>query len=65
MAALKFTHRKLYKVYVYSGGNRSPSYQDEAVRKLALARGVEVVNVTGGWQQTMDRMSDGRAHNVC
>lgn len=63
-ATLKFSDRKLYKVYVYSGENRSPSSQDEAVRKLALARGVEVVNVTGGWLQIMDRMSNGRAHNV-
>ncbi|MCJ1271653.1 hypothetical protein MMC22_011558 [Lobaria immixta] len=63
MATLKFSRRKLYKVYVYAGENRSPSSQDGAVRKLALARGVEVANVTGSWLQLMDRMSDGRPHN--
>lgn len=63
-AVLKFSRRKLYKVYVYVGENRSPSSEDGAVRKLALARGVEVVNVTGSWLQLMDRMSGGRPHNV-
>ena len=65
MAALKFSRRKLYKMYVYTSENRSPDSQDGAVRKLALAQGIEVINVTGTWLQLLDRMSDGRPHNVC
>ncbi|MCJ1428913.1 hypothetical protein MMC29_006824 [Sticta canariensis] len=62
-AALKFSRRKLYKVYVYTSKNRSPDSQDGAVRELALAQGIEVINVTGTWLQLLDRMSDGRPHN--
>lgn len=64
-AALKFSRRKLYKVYVYTSENRSQDSQDGAVRKLALAQGIEVINVTGTWLQLLDRMSGGRPHNVC
>ncbi|MCJ1467485.1 hypothetical protein MMC07_006110 [Pseudocyphellaria aurata] len=63
LAALKFSRRKLYKMYIYTGENRSPSSQDETVRKLALAQSIEVVNVTGSWLQVLDKMSDGRPHN--
>lgn len=63
-AALKLSRRKLYKLYIYAGENRSPTSQDATVRKLALAQNVEVVNVTGNWLRLLDRMSDGRPHNV-
>ena len=63
-AALKSNRRKLYKLYMYNGENREVANQDEAMRKLALAAGVEIVQVGRDWMRLMDKMSAGRPHNV-
>ena len=63
-AALKSNRRKLYKLYMYNGENREVANQDEIMRKLALAAGVEVVQVARDWMRLMDKMSAGRPHNV-
>lgn len=66
LAALKSSRRKLYKAYVYCGEDREAISQNTTVRKLALSRGVEVVNVEGPlWARFLDKMSAGRPHNVC
>ena len=66
LAALKSSRRKLYKAYVYCGEDREATSQNTAVRKLALSRGVQVVNVEGPlWARFLDKMSAGRPHNVC
>lgn len=66
LAALKSSRRKLYKAYVYCGEDREATSQNTTVRKLALSRGVEVVNVEGPlWARFLDKMSAGRPHNVC
>ena len=65
-SALQFSRRKLYNVYVWTSESRVTNSQDAAVRTLALARRVNIINVTGGsWRELMDKMSDGRPHNVC
>ena len=63
-AALKSNRRKLYKLYMYNGENREVANQDETMRKLALAAGVEVAQVARDWMRLMDKMSAGRPHNV-
>lgn len=66
LAALKSSRRKLYKAYVFCGEDREATSQNTTVRKLALSRGVEVVNVEGPlWARFLDKMSAGRPHNVC
>lgn len=66
LAALKSSRRKLYKAYVYCGEDREATSQNTTVRKLALSRGVQVVNVEGPlWARFLDKMSGGRPHNVC
>lgn len=64
IAALKSSRRKFYKLYIYSGENREAGTRDAAVGKLGLAAGVEVINVEGEWLRLMDKMSNGRPHNV-
>lgn len=63
-AALQSNRRKMYKLYLYNGDNREVATQDNAVRKLALERGVQVTRVQGEWLRLMDKMSGGRPHNV-
>lgn len=66
LAALKSSRRKLYKAYVYCGEDREATSQNTTVRKLALSRGVQVVNVEGAlWARFLDKLSGGRPHNVC
>lgn len=66
LAALKSSRRKLYKAYIFCGEEREVTSQNTTVRKLALSRGVEVVNVEGPlWARFLDKMSAGRPHNVC
>lgn len=66
LAALKSSRRKLYKAYIYCGEEREATSHNTTVRKLALSRGVEVVNVEGPlWARFLDKMSAGRPHNVC
>ena len=64
MAALKADHRKFYKLYMYSGENRSIENLDEEVKRLARRRAVEVVKVGSDWVRLLDKMSSGRPHNV-
>ncbi len=63
-AALKSSRRKLYKVYIYSSEGRGLTAQDASIRKTALAMGVQVVDVKGNWIKLLDKMSNGRPHNV-
>ena len=63
-AALSAQRRKMYKLYIYYGENREVRAQEQSIRKLALARGIEVVRVEGDWSRLMDKMSNGRPHNV-
>ncbi|KAI4097204.1 MAG: hypothetical protein LQ344_000614 [Seirophora lacunosa] len=63
-AALKFSRRKFYKLYLYNGDNAEVRGQDREVRKLALAANVEVTRVGNDWLRLMDKMSQGRPHNV-
>ncbi|KAI9805646.1 MAG: hypothetical protein M1833_005138 [Piccolia ochrophora] len=62
-AALRSGKRKLYKLYVHEGANRTALARDASLRKLALSKGVEVVGVQGDWLRIMDKMSEGRPHN--
>lgn len=63
-AALKFSRRKFYKLYLYNGDTAEVRGQDREVRKLALAANVEVTRVGTDWLRLMDKMSAGRPHNV-
>jgi len=70
-SALKSKRRKLYKLYVHEssghyGGLASQEATDRLAiaRKLALTAGVEVVPVNSDSLPLMDKMSDGRPHNV-
>ena len=63
-AALNARRRKLYTFYIYDGENREVRDQDASIRKLALEKNVVVRNVKGTWLQLMDKMSQGRPHNV-
>lgn len=66
LAALNSSRRKLYKTYVYCGEDREATSQNTTVRKLALSRGIQVLNVEGPlWARFLDKMSGGRPHNVC
>ena len=71
MAALKSKRRKFYKLYIHDGlnGNDGQAGRDApdplAInRRLALAAGVEVVQVKSDSLPLLDKMSDGRPHNV-
>lgn len=63
-AALNANRRKMYKLYVYCGENRDTDGQQASIRKLALAQGVKVIEAKGDSLRLMDKMSDGRPHNV-
>jgi len=63
IAALKSPRRKLYKLYIYDGDHRESQNMDSTVRKLALAREVEIFKVKSDWLPLMDKMSAGRPHN--
>ena len=64
LAALKSERRKLYKLYMYDGEAKEVPDQDQTVRKMALARGLIVVNLRRDALRLMDKMSAGRPHNV-
>ena len=63
-AALRYSHRKFYKLYVYSAPERVITFQDNSMRKLGESKGVEVLKVKGEWLRMLDKMSMGRPHNV-
>ncbi|KAI4145891.1 MAG: hypothetical protein LQ341_002238 [Variospora aurantia] len=62
-AALKFSRRRFYKLYLFDGDSAEVRGQDREVRKLALAANVEVTRVGNDWLRLMDKMSQGRPHN--
>ena len=57
--------RKLYKLYIYKGENRTVSSvkADTDLERLAKKNNVKVVRVSGDWLRVMDKMSFGRPHN--
>ena len=63
-AALRYSHRIFYKLYIYSAPERVITFQDNSMRKLAESKGVEVIQVKGEWLRMLDKMSMGRPHNV-
>lgn len=63
-AALRSARRKLYKLYIYDGENRSSPERDASVLKLGLVAGVHVSKVGEEWMSLLDKMSHGRPHNV-
>ena len=66
-AALRSARRRLYKLYIYNGANRSSAPQDQqtsrVIERLATRRGVTVQLVDERWQRLLDKMSKGRPHN--
>lgn len=64
-AALTAMRRKVYKLYVYSGENREVGVKQTSIEELARDRRVEVIKVDGDGLRMMDKLSAGRAHNVC
>lgn len=65
VAALRSARRKLYKLYIYDGENREHRDQDSQIRKLAKSQNLTVKQGKGEWLRLMDKMSQGRPHNVC
>ena len=63
-AALQANKRKFYKLYMYESENRDSHGQDDALRRSALECGLAVQRVRGPWLRLMDKMSQGRPHNV-
>ncbi|KAF3407006.1 rRNA methyltransferase 1 [Talaromyces pinophilus] len=62
-AALRCTRRKLYMLYIYQAAGEELSSERIALRKLALARGIQVKMAFAGWDKILDKMSTGRPHN--
>ena len=62
-AALKSKRRKVYKLYLYMGDDRS-AVPDATLRSLARSRGIETTIVRSDGLSLMDKMSGGRPHNV-
>lgn len=65
-AALRSGRRRLYKLYVYNGPNRSTAHDGPghgAIERLAQRKGVKVQLVDERWQRLLDKMSKGRPHN--
>ena len=64
-AALEAKRRKCYKLYMYDGDNREARDQDTTIRRLATDNDIVIQRVKGEWLKLMDKMSQGRPHNVC
>ena len=64
-AALTAMRRKMYKLYVYNGENREVGVKQSSIEDLARDCRVEVIKVEGDGLRMMDKISTGRAHNVC
>ena len=67
-AALQAGRRSLYRLYVYRTQvpTEQPEHEndDPAIRKLAKAAGVEVLDVAGpSWRSLMNKMTKTRPHN--
>lgn len=59
-SALEQERRKLYRLYVQTGDNRS---DDQTLTRLAERKGVTVQTVPSSEQHVMDKISMGRPHN--
>ena len=64
LAALKANRRKLYKLYLHPRANKE-SGSTKTVEQLCRQSGVTVVHVDNKWLRAMDKVADGRPHNVC
>lgn len=62
-AALQSTRRKLYKLYVYQGGNRRGRDKDAYITELAWRRGVKVEHLDESGLSMLNKMSESRPHN--
>ena len=63
-AALRAQRRKFYKLYIYQSPKREADKNDLDMRKMALKLSVPVERVSFDKLQMLDRMSEGRPHNV-
>ena len=63
-AALRARRRKFYKLYIYQSPKREADKNDLEMRKMALDQAVPVERVSFDKLQMLDRMSEGRPHNV-
>lgn len=61
-AAVRAGRRKLYKLYLHPRADRKSD--QSALNRAASAAGVAIKKVDNDWLSVMDRMSDGRPHNV-
>ena len=64
-AALEAKRRRCYKLYMYDGDDRQVRDQDTTIRRIASDKDVVTQRVKGDWLHVMDKMSQGRPHNVC
>lgn len=62
-AALSASRRKLYKLYIYQGGNRIRQDKDKFLADLAHRKGVEVDFVDESRLPLLNKMSASRPHN--
>lgn len=62
-AALQNSRRKLYKLYIYRGGNRRNREKDIYITNLASQRGVRIVYLDEYGLSMLNKMSDNRPHN--
>ncbi|KAM7201500.1 RNA methyltransferase [Rhypophila sp. PSN 637] len=63
LAALNFSRRKLYKLYIYGGYNRQNIENDDIIEKKARKKGIEVEILGTGGERLLDKMAGGRPHN--
>jgi len=63
IAALKANRRKLYKLYLHPRANKE-SGSTEIVEQLCQQLVVKIVHVDNKWLQAMDKVANGRPHNV-
>ncbi|KAK1145193.1 hypothetical protein N8T08_004626 [Aspergillus melleus] len=64
-AALRCSRRKLYTLYLYLSPGEELNFTKNALRKIALAKGIKVKLAFGDWDRLLDKMSAGRPHNGC
>ena len=63
-AALRAGRRKLYKLYIYQSQGRKNEEGDMQMRKMAVNLGVPVEKIGAERYRILDKMSEGRPHNV-
>lgn len=62
-AALATSRRKLYKLYIYQGGNRMRQDKDNFLADLARRKGVQVEYIDESRLPLLNKMSGSRPHN--